>query len=589
MKCAVLYQGTPGGLAAFAAQSTTNEALLEKLLGDAMLMRDMLVAGGAVRSADQQGGGGPARYGDAMAIYSKIHNASTLLSNISSVAAAAKDDLWDDRSQLNILRRAALGTAVMHAVPMRGRFNATVIDPVQRYLHYESRYLSGDLDPAFEVLTAFECSHATNSDASNYDLDWFRETLAIYRPDHMVIGGSVASSWRYARAVKTEVAYGDPQCASFKPGICNGSYSEIPAAGGVCGPRAFFGRYARQAFGLPVWGVTQPKHAAMSTWSPAGWEVLLGAWWTSSWWGGRGGIDFVQEVWAREHRTSYQQVLRGNWVSHALGEVPAGPSRSNVPNKNSGTWSALMWAVKLISINASAKDPYGTPPPARNVGKPIVATKVAALVAKWPAKPLTPPISTDSDGKITIPAAAVSSTACVPGHHCAAVTIMQSIGPGEQLLHGGCRSSVGPPCLAPNSSAFEYQVNLSVGGTYYLTANHTTWHPNQDLLVSTNGSPPVTVPVYYTFGWWVESQPIEVKLAAGTNILQFTRTSVNELVFKEFFLFKTKPFFPPQPGNFTPAPTPPTPPPGDYIEVRQNYHFIADHQVVAVALCVSAV
>lgn len=53
----------------------------------------------------------------------------------------------------------------------------------------------------------------------------------------------------------------------------------------------------------------------------------------------------------------------------------------------------------------------------------------------------------------------------------------------------------------------------------------------------------------------------------GTNILHFTRTSGRQLVFKEFFLFKTKPVFPPQPGNYTPAPTPPTPPPGDYIEV----------------------
>jgi hypothetical protein len=38
---------------------------------------------------------------------------------------------------------------------------------------------------------------------------------------------------------------------------------------------------------------------------------------------------------------------------------------------------------------------------------------------------------------------------------------------------------VGPPCLAPASSSFEYAVNVSEAGTYWLTANHTTWHPNQ--------------------------------------------------------------------------------------------------------------
>ena len=77
-----------------------------------MLMRDMLVAGGAVSSEDQKGGPGPKRFGEAMAIYSKIFNASTVLSrdDVSSVAGsrvsrgghvAAKDDkLWDDRSQV---------------------------------------------------------------------------------------------------------------------------------------------------------------------------------------------------------------------------------------------------------------------------------------------------------------------------------------------------------------------------------------------------------------------------------------------------------------------------------------------------------
>jgi hypothetical protein len=79
---------------------------------DAMLMRDMLVAGGAVSSEDQKGGPGPKRFGEAMAIYSKIFNASTVLSrdDVSPVAGsrvsrgshvAAKDDsLWDDRSQV---------------------------------------------------------------------------------------------------------------------------------------------------------------------------------------------------------------------------------------------------------------------------------------------------------------------------------------------------------------------------------------------------------------------------------------------------------------------------------------------------------
>ena len=90
--------------------------------------------------------------------------------------------------------------------------------------------------------------------------------------------------------------------------------------------------------------------------------------------------------------------------------------------------------------------------------------------------------------------------------------------------------SVGPPCLAPESSSFDYEVTVSAAGIYYLTANHTIWHPNQDLVVSTSGSPALTVPVYYTFGWWVESQPIELKLTAGRNILGSPGTSTCKII-----------------------------------------------------------
>jgi len=84
------------------------------------------------------------------------------------------------------------------------------------------------------------------------------------------------------------------------PGICTGHFWQIPAAGGVCGPRAFFGRFTRKAYGVPTFGVTQPGHAAMTTWTPSGWEVLLGADWMFSWWGPRGGDSFHLEAQTRE-------------------------------------------------------------------------------------------------------------------------------------------------------------------------------------------------------------------------------------------------------------------------------------------------
>lgn len=95
-----------------------------------------------------------------------------------------------------------------------------------------------------------------------------------------------------------------------------------------------------------------------------------------------------------------------------------------------------------------------------------------------------------------------------------------------------------------------------------------TCAPDLQLLLSTNGAPkPQTVPVFYTVGWWNQTQPIPVALVAGKNTLTFTRFSVRELGIKGFNLYKEAPVVPKPPGNYTPSPPAPSPPPGDYIEV----------------------
>ena len=137
-----------------------------------------------------------------------------------------------------------------------------------------------------------------------------------------------------------------------------------------------------------------------------------------------------------------------------------------------------MLYAKKISV-ASA------PPVPRAVGPSVVPTKVAALLAQWPTKLPTPTVTTGPDGTITIPAAAYTAK-----NKSASLTVMKSAwaaGAGEQLLHGGCASPVGPPCLEPGASSFEYTLDKVAAGSYFLTANFTTWHMDQDLNVSVNG------------------------------------------------------------------------------------------------------
>ena len=466
--CAVLSDATPLGLAEFAVQGQEQEGLVRLLLNDTMLMRDMLVGGGPEEN----------QYGPAMAIYAAI-NASS--SNIARRMPSA-DAPWDDRDQTTVLHRFALGTALAHAVPIFIAFenNKSTVDPVARYLHYEGAYLSGNLDPSFEVLTVFETKMVSDSDALEEDLLWLRTTMEYYRPDYIARD----YTWRYTQAVHQEVVYGDSQCAQFMPGVCNNHYSQIPVAGGVCGWRAFFSRFARKAFGLPTWGVTQPGHAAMSSWSPEkGWSIQLGASWEYSWWGPRSGDDFVLEAQSREIRSNYQLVLRGGWVAKARGEAPVSINwgqRNPKAYGMGGIWGALMLYAKKIAVTS--------PFPPRTIGPSIVPTKVAALIAAWPEKWPTPNITTDSNGTIIIPAAVAAVNRSAP------VSVMKSFDLlGEQLviLDGNYAD--------PAASAFSFKITVPEASTRYLTTNFTTWHIDIDLLLRVNDASDdqlITVPVF---------------------------------------------------------------------------------------------
>ena len=500
--------------------------------------------------------------------------ASPLLS--SSTKANSEPEYWDDRSQnkQNILRRLAIGTALEHAVPIKYRFkqsvtpawgpasdpNLQVIDPVARYLHYERAYLSGDLDPAFEVLTAFEMRHVSNADAVEPDLTWMRDTMPIYSPDAIAMNYSVGRDWRYAETVHHDVPYTHHHCPNPNyTAICSGHYSMIPALGGICGYRAFFGRITRQAFGLPTWGMTEHGHAAMTSWNPAGWQVMLGATWPWGWWGKQSGEDFHLQVQARELRSTFQKVLRGSWAAQTRGDAPAGINWVCAKTCSGfgigGLWSALMLYQKKTAV-AAAVFPNGTSSiPTRPIGPTAIPSKVAALIAKWNAPAPIPNPTTDGAGTITIPAAGYSRT-LTTGH----VAVMKSFGDGEQLM------TYGGDLYNSSTSIFAYEFPVDTTGVYYMTANHSTWHVDQDLIVTVNGgSDKVNLPVYYTIGYWNETQPIKITLAKGKNTLTFLRYSTQQISIKEFFLYKTKPAVPAPPSAYKPRPITPPPPASEFI------------------------
>lgn len=482
-KCAVLARATPRGLAEYAQRGTEQEKAVEALLASDALMRQMLEAGGA------KGG----NFGQATAIYLAIRKASR-------------------GSSEGVLHRLALGTALAHATPVEVR-NAvaktgapSVVDPVGRYLHYEKAFLAGELDPAFREMSAWECRYIVNADAPDHVLAWGREMLRNYRPDHIT---NPDYGWRYSGLVRTDVAYRSSQLLEDDDSL--EFFQNVLKEGGVCGRRAFFGRFIVKSFGLPTWGVGQHKHAAVGRWTPRGWVVNLGAGWDFSWSEDpadkrRTGTDFILEAQAREHPAEYWNVLRAQWIGDALGE----PACDSTKEGSGGFWNNVALLSKKVivadrkphQLAALGQDLAEANESAESKAKAVEEAKVTDSDKR---------IIRGNDGSITIPAAA--------------------IGRGNQLVKS---PSGGHQMIC--ATGFNCVVEAPRPGKYKLTARVVAVHEGIRFQVTANGGgSPVDIAIPYTCGAWKTTEPVEVTLAAGKNTLGFTKPP-RGFALKEFTL-----------------------------------------------------
>jgi len=494
VKCVVLKAATPRGLAAFAQQSKEQEALVEKLLADSDLMKQMVVADGA---KDGQ-------YGRAMQIYTDIQKASP-------------------RAKEGVLQRLALGTSLEQAVPVaqtnpQAQTNApTVVDPVKRYLHFEKAYLDGELDPAFKALTVWDCRFVTNGDETEEVLTWGREMLRNYRPDHIATSDY---RWRYVKAVKTDVQYGSKEQVNDIPTLHN--FQNIINTGGVCGRRAFFGRFILRCFGLPTLARPQKGHATLVHWTPEGWVINLGAGWGWGWLkDGQQDVDFLAMTQARKVEKSYVQVLRAKWMGDVLGEKDAFGFNSEA----SGFWNGVALYRQQAIIDESkavALAAVGTDIGEANVSKEKDVVETVTL--------------TDADRKVVI---GQDQTIAIPAVACTCSTnntekilFMKSFKDGLQMHY----SRNGKP------EAFEYTFDIPAAGKYALSASVVTVSPNQHLLVAANDAKePIDIVLPYTLGKWEQTPSVDVSLAKGKNVLKFTRNEpARGLTIKQFTLKPAK-------------------------------------------------
>ena len=140
----------------------------------------------------------------------------------------------------------------------------------------------------------------------------------VAKQDHIATSDN---RWRYVKAVKTDVQYGSQDNKKDRPTLQR--YQNIIMNGGVCGRRAFFGRFILRSFGIPTTARPQRGHATLVHWTSDGWVICLGATWGWGWTSYGQDIDFVLHTQARKVERSFPQVLRAQWAGAAAGEKRA--------------------------------------------------------------------------------------------------------------------------------------------------------------------------------------------------------------------------------------------------------------------------
>jgi len=407
VKYVVLLEATPRGLAEFAQQGRERWILVEKMLSAPEFMKQMLIADGAKRIREGRGYG-PAQYAPAIQIYSDIMTTT------------------NPNHPTGVLQRLALAISLEHAVPIV-QTNPTVladapetINPVNRYLHYEKAYLDGELDPTFELLSTWELRFVVDGDEPDEFLAWGREMLRNYRPDHIL---DTDEGWRYVSLVSTDVKYGSENVKYDSPELQK--YQNILVNGGVCGRRAFIGRFILRAFGIPTIARPSRGHGALAHWTPQGWVVNLGGGWGAGWTNTdyRSDLDFLATTQARSNREAFLKVKRAQWIGDVLGETRTYGENDGVPAFWNGvairTQRAIIEESEVVTLDALGED----------LGEANDPTVAEAVLAS-PVTPEDKTIAYSEDGVISIPAAAYSK----PSGNTRDVFAMRSFDGGLQIF-----------------------------------------------------------------------------------------------------------------------------------------------------------
>eukprot|EP00536_Pseudo-nitzschia_multiseries_P006057 jgi/Psemu1/14335/gm1.14335_g len=477
LRTAVLARGGAKSLSKFANQSDLNGQLIETLLNNKKIMRDMLLNGGPSGR----------KYGNAMKLYTQI------------MAGVEKDRFH------KVNKKLAMAAALEFAAPQTEFDTSVEIDAQKRFQHYATAHKKGELDPSFSHFSTWEYRMAINSDATNEQLQWGRDMQTTYAPH---IATVYNERWRYNYMVTTDVGYRPPNWTSSPR-----TYQQLLSGGGMEGPRAWFGRFICRAFGIPVWGFKQPpKNVGMSRWTPKGWVVnfesppksVIDTCHSD----GRPGADFLEEAKARSavsETTYYEKVV----LLECLGDVcKEKMTRDDVlktvdPNR---LWRSLALVQRRILAGKIKEKSF------ERTGPSVVVSKIDKYIESIDEDAPPLPIEVDEEtGAITIPAASFNKSSGIKH-----VRKHESFGGGTQLH------------LVNGEGHVTYEIPFAIAGTfeddteYTLSARVSTVHRVQQPLRVETDSDTFELRIPYTIGVWKDTEAIPIDVH-GLSELKFYR------------------------------------------------------------------
>ncbi len=493
-KIALMTHATPRGLAVFAQQGKEEEQLIEELLADDALIKQIMELGGCYQG----------KYGQGMQIYKAIQKA----------VPRAREGFWQS---------FALASSMEHPSGCLKKDGMTAAEVnLEVFNYYVDAYDKGELDEAFGTYSDFNWRFPMHHYTVE-DMTWMREMIRNYRPDHARMEDY---KWRYCRIVKTDVPY-TSNAGGLRDKLSKqlnvGRFQSFLLVGGICGPRCFTGKIACSAFGIPVRYARQTGHAAMCHWTPDGWTTVFGASWAFNSHRDICGLDFSLEERARSAADEYMKVIRAEWVGAALDEEKVATRQYGI---RGDFWSALGFYKKLAIVEA--KRIAELAPTGEELAESNIESNALAIV-QIELNEEDKTIVVEDDGVIRIPPGATSLAVT----NTAKLRFMRTIEDDGVQVHyslGGGRPEL-----------LKYTVEAPAAGKYELTAKVCTVTFGREMLLRLNRRTLVDIALPYTEGYWGHTEPVELALREGRNSFQFTIKAPNKgLSIREFKLRPVK-------------------------------------------------